>query len=130
MDTRFIEVRKNITVRLIPVATSSLTYEIHIDFIPDEVIIKYVIYNTIQDEAGVTLIYTDLVSDVIGSFMANMVMTPNITFTLRKPINGIYTFNLLSLDNPPQFDNQRNGQITIHLEFVKYRTGLPDFKVY
>ena len=72
MDTRIVEVRKNVIVAFVINLTGNFTYNINnVDFIPDEVNVKCINYssNNINVEDGLlSLIYTDLVSDVIGSF--------------------------------------------------------------
>src|SRR5689334_21914807 len=103
MDTRFIEVRKNISIPLqIVNNVGSYTYTINnVDFIPDEVTLKYINYSTsVGAELGsVTLIHTDLIPDtsVIGSFFGNVASQPNTTFTLRNPVKGLYNINFLTV---------------------------------
>jgi len=132
MDTRFIEVRKNITIPLnILAGTGSYTCTINtVNFIPDEVIVKYINYTSSRDiELGVTtFIYSDLVSDILGSFFINNTTKPETAFTLRRPIFGFYRFNMQSVTG--EVEDLRIGEMGIHLEFVKYRTDLPDVKIY
>jgi hypothetical protein len=129
MDTRFLEVRKNIVIQNTFNNSSRFTQTINtVNFIPDEVIVKYINYSTADGEAFGTSIYTDMVSDVIGSICAPTFVSANLTYTLRKPISGQYYFELLDTAGQPV--NNRGGDLFIHLEFVKYRTDLPDKKIF
>lgn len=132
MDTRFIEVRKNITIPTILNLNGTFSFFINtVDFIPDEMHVKCITYssNNINVEDGLaTQIYTDLVSDVIGSFYIYCLGKPDTIFTLKKPVKGLYNFTLLTLNGA--IDNIREGQLVIHLEFVKYRTSKSDEKIF
>lgn len=129
MDTRFIEVRKNIIISTTFNNVSSFTATINtVDFIPDEVVIKGINYSPVINEVGITQLYCDMVSDVIGTFFQNFYIKPDLTFTLRKPIKGLYTFTIRTVLGNAY--NGRNGDITIHLEFLKYKKDMPDIKVY
>jgi hypothetical protein len=136
MDTRFIEVRKNVTVSRILAGESSFNAIINIPFIPDEVTIKMVRYDTAAAEDEGTAIYTDLVNDIITSFYDNNALNQNIVFTLRKPVFGMYNFQFLL---PPVDENtqgepfERTGNLFIHMEFVKYKNDInkiPNITVY
>ena len=96
MDTRIIEVRKNIAIPLVLTpGTGRYTYTINtVDFIPDEMVVKEIVYSSNKDtEIGVvSLIYTDIISDVTGSFYIYARSTPaNLIYTIRKPIRGEYS---------------------------------------
>ena len=122
MGTRIVEVRKNVIVAFVINLTGNLTYNINnVDFIPDEVNVKCINYssNNINVEDGLlSLIYTDLVSDVIGSFYIYSFPNQHVTFTLKKPVKGQYNFTLLTPLGV--IDNIREGQLSIHFEFIKY----------
>ena len=133
MDTRIIEVRKNISIPFdLITGKGGYTYNIqNIDFIPDEVVIKNIVFtlaNPLAPDNSTTSIYTDLVSDFIGSFSdvppGNFTM-PNLTFTLKRPVNRLFKFDILAAsDNTndnDMVDFARTGDLTIHLEFLKYR---------
>ena len=77
------------------------------------------------EDGAVTLIYSDLVSDYIGSFRDGGDGIINLVFTLKKPIKGIYTFTLLDMEL--EAEERREGDLAIHLEFIKYG---PAKKVY
>jgi hypothetical protein len=119
MDTQIVEVRKNVIVSTTFNTVSTFTATINnVEFIPDEVIIRGINYSPAINEVGITQLYTDMVSDVIGTFFQNFYIKPDLTFTLRKPIAGLYTFTIRTVAGNAYAG--RNGDIAIHLEFVKY----------
>jgi hypothetical protein len=79
MDMRIIEVRKNIIIKSVLTAETGFTWTINtVDFDPDEVIVKLIIYNSAAVETSVSGIYTDMVQD---------------KFTLKNPFLGSTIFN-------------------------------------
>lgn len=139
MDTRIIEVRKNILISRLLNGKSEFSANIDIDFIPDEVIIKnigFILPDPGDPDNAITSIYSDLVSDYIGSFSdvsSGNFITPHLVFTLRKPVRGIYRFFILSASSNGNNNDLepylRTGDFILHLEFVKYRTSKPDKKI-
>lgn len=142
MDTRIVERRKNITIARSLDDESRFTANIRIDFIPDELIVKNIIFTQkkLDDPDDIdsvsTSIYTDLVADYIGTFSdvpSGNCVTPNLIFLLKKAINQLFTFDIhISDDNIG--DNKmipytRTGELTLHLEFIKYREIKTD-KIY
>lgn len=128
MDTKIIEVRQNITIAAAPNNTSAFSTLINkVNFIPDEVIVRGINYHPTAAEAGITMLYTDLVNDVIGSFFQDFYIKPDLTFTLRKPITGQYNFQILDYSGAL---TPRAGRIFIHLEFLKYANSEPNVKIY
>ena len=131
MDTRIVEVRKNITISRYINNENSFSANIKIDFIPDVVIVKHIIFiflNPNDTNTYLTSIYTDLVSDYIGTFTGSSAgnsSLSSITYTLNKPINSLYTFKLLSpfsnVNDNEMIIATRHGDLVIHLEFVKYK---------
>lgn len=120
MDTKVVEVNKNIIISTAFNAVSSFNATIsNVNFIPDVVIIRGISYNPVANEVGITKIYSNLVSDYIGSFFQNFFIKPDLTFILKKPVLGTYTFQFQTVDNVAEAG--RVGDISIHLEFVKYR---------
>jgi len=131
MDTRIIEVRKNIIIRRVLTAETGFNWSINtVNFIPDEVNVKTVTYVAAVPEVDVSGIYTDMVSDIIGSFFDGVYAVPNLTYTLRKPISGQYNFQFVTGDGAASPLSTRSGDLFIHLEFVKYKTDTPDVKIY
>jgi len=135
MDTKVIEVNKNIiiTQRITdPNVVSFHTNINNVNFIPDVVIVKMITFNSAEalptGGAGaltatpynqVFNIYTNLVDDgFIGSFTDVGSNYPNISLLIKKPIKGQYLFQLL---NPSNIAVNFIGDITIHLDFIKYK---------
>src|SRR4051794_31965043 len=100
---------------------------IKVNFIPDEVIVRGINYHSTAAEAGITMLYTDLVSDVIGSFFQDFYIKPDLPFTLRKPIFGKYNFQIIDYSGAL---TPRAGRIFIHLEFLKYTNSTSNVKIY
>ena len=127
MDTRIVEARKNITIMFLINLNGNFTYNINtVEFIPDEVNVKCINYasNNINVEDGLlSLIYTDLVSDYIGSFYIYSNPNQHHSFTLKRPVKGKYNLTLLDINGG--IDNLREGQLAIHFEFVKYKDVKP-----
>jgi hypothetical protein len=120
MDTKVVDVRKNINVHTTFNAVSSFTFTIdRVDFIPDEVIVRGINYSPAVNEVGITLLYTNLVNDHIGSFFQNFYIKPNLHFPLKKPVKGTYTFQIQTVLG--DLYAGRVGDISIDLEFVKYK---------
>lgn len=100
---------------------------INIDFVPDEVILKGI--TSYLDNTGsgvVSVIKTDLVNEKFLGFFndANTVSSVNdAVFTLKKPIRGTYTFQILSIgagvNNYALYTT--GADLSIHLDFVKYK---------
>lgn len=126
MDTRIIEVRKNVNIfkRINSVSSFSSTIT-NVNFIPDEVIIKGIAYTPDADEPGITILYVDFLTEVIGPFFQNFYVKPDLHFTLRKPLNTLWNFTIKDYTGLPNAG--RLGEISIDLEFVKYG---PNVKIY
>lgn len=132
MDTRIIEIRKNILIKqqIANVGETSFNSSITtVNFIPDEVIVKMISFNSADPQANpynsVVNISTNLIDDQwLGSITDVGSSFPGLTFTLKKPIFGQYKFQLFNVNNVPF---NYIGDLSIHLEFVKYG---PDKKVY
>jgi hypothetical protein len=61
-----------------------------------------------------------MVQDIICTFYDGIFFSPNITFTLRKPIFGQYTFQFVAANGQVAEAENRTGNLFIVLEFVKY----------
>lgn len=128
MDTNIIEVRQNIIITAALNNASSFSFLINkVNFIPDEVIVRGINYHPTAPETGITMLYTDLVSDVIGSFFQDFYIKPDLTFTLRKRIFGLFNFQIIDYSGAI---TARTGRIFIHLEFLKYANSTPNVKIY
>lgn len=129
MDTRIIEVRKNVNIfqRINLVSSFSSTIS-NVNFTPDEVIIKGIAYLPDANEPVITVLYSEFLSEIIGPFFDNFYIKPDLHFILRKPVNTLWTFQIR--DYTGLLNPGRVGDLSIDLEFVKYRTDLPDVKIY
>lgn len=134
---RIVDVRKNVVVsgHIANDDDVSFTREINnVTFIPDEVIVKMITFNSrsalpeydydtneeIPPDANnkVINIFTNLVDDgYIGSITDVGVCCPGFIFTLKRPVIGEYNFQFFDTNREP-FNFK--GDISIHLEFVKY----------
>jgi hypothetical protein len=131
MDTRIIEVRKNIIIKRVLTAETEFDWTINtVNFIPDEVNVKMITYVGAVPEADVSGIYTDMVQDIIGSFFDGVYVIPKITFTLKKPIFGLYNFQFLTGDRAVTALSTRSGDLFIHLEFIKYKEDNRKVQIY
>lgn len=137
MQIDIIEDRKNILIRYENIDTpTSFTKTINnVDFIPDEMIVKNISFaaplslltgTSADHDFGlgadpynrIVCIWTNLVNDYIATFTDNGNCKSNAHYQIKKLVKGTYIFNLTDINNNP-FD--WNGDITIELEFVKYR---------
>jgi tRNA U54 and U55 pseudouridine synthase Pus10 len=124
MDTKVIEVNKNVIVNIAIPNDSKFNFTINnIAFIPDAVIIKQVGYNPTINDPNMFIIYSDILSDNIAFIIQNTIFTYNNIFLLNRNINQTWKFSFrTSADaNGIFFPNIVNGNIFIHLEFVKYK---------
>jgi len=92
---------------------------INIEFIPDEVIVRSIGYHNDKTETELGYISTNLVKDNrIGFYGDGLVSNSQQTFTLDKPVNGRYLFQLILADGT--IDAASAGVLMISLEFIKY----------
>lgn len=76
------------------------------------------------------LIWCSLINDYIGSVNAANITTqsPGSMFLINKPIGNALTFQLHLIDtvaNTASTDPTTDGDISIHLEFIKYKDTPP-----
>ena len=120
---RIAEVRKHIEISFLlnaPLSTSiSFERNITLDFIPDEMIVRQISYRVITTETDVYIINSDLVNGDLGTFFIfpNFLFNETI-FPIKKPIIGLYTF---SIRKQPSSAITGVGNLSLHLEFIKYR---------
>jgi hypothetical protein len=127
MDTTVIEVRKNVTISVDLNNQSSFTHTVNsVQFIPDEVIIKNIMYNPNATDGNTYKIYVDIISDVICIMVSDEIVRPEMHFPLKKSINQLWTFLIQDYDNSA---GSVSGQIFLQLEFVKYKE-VKEQKVY
>ena len=107
--------------------TNSFTSNINIEFIPDEIILKYVAKYDNDNAAGdlLNVIYTDLIdNNIIFSYPNSTALYEmcNTPFRNFKQIQGLYTFKVTQINgalpaNYAAFDTT----ISMTLLFVKYK---------
>jgi len=116
-----VEARQNIHIYQSVNGISSFTYSINkVSFIPDEVIIKTINYTQTVLSNQIVLLYTDLVSDNIGSVLASgQLNNSNLVFELKKPVSGSYTMQIFSYPNI--LNATLTGVLHICFEFIKYK---------
>jgi hypothetical protein len=130
MDLTKVEAMRNVTIY--GVTTGSFTQNIHISFIPDFMIVKYISYTP----ADIVLanrswmIYTDLVNDPIGSIAVSnsgtlvpCTNTVNLLYKLGKPISGTYTF---TLRDTPSTSVGVDGVLVMNVEFYRFKAEKPE----
>ena len=92
---------------------------INIEFTPDEVIVRSIGYHNDKTETELGYITTNMVKDnIIGFYGDGLVSNSQQTFTVNKPVNGAYLFQLRLVDGT--IDGGSAGVLMISLEFIKY----------
>lgn len=102
--------------------TGRFSENINIDFIPDEMIVRYLMYDAGETELNNSLstVHLDLVNNIIGSFSDRFGSVHNNRFLIhKKSVKGVYEFTVQQIDGT--LDTTRNGFIVIDLEFVQYK---------
>ena len=114
-----VELTKIISVS--SVADEVFRQTIDIDFIPDEMIVRSISYYNDGTEGTVGYIWTDLVDgNILGTYLDSITIhCPGTRFIIKKPIRGVYTFQMRNLQN--EINLLIGGELLIILEFVKYK---------
>ena len=73
-------------------AARTFTASIALNFTPDEVIVRQIVYKAALAETGVYSLYTDLTGSYLGSFLDGTSDSPQTTFPLTNFSNN-NTFN-------------------------------------
>lgn len=118
-----IEVRSNVTIsNYVGGVFSSFNSQINISFIPDEMILKSIMWLHDGSHLEINELRSNLISDNSGILTffseSNILTNLNIVYTLKKPING--TYNFFITDSSGAFHNI-NGTLVFTLEFIKYK---------
>jgi hypothetical protein len=132
MDLTKVEAMKNVTIY--GVTAGSFTQNIHIPFIPDFMIVKYISYMPAAITNTSWMIYTDMVNDSIGSVAIIEqpsdvnVFTPgnnsvNLLYQLGKPISGTYTF---TMRDTPSTSRGVAGTLIMNIEFYRFKAEKPE----
>jgi hypothetical protein len=123
MDTKIIDNIQTISFfENIPffAPTGEFTLPININFIPDVVIVKSLMYEAAAAENVMTVLWSDLINDILGSFTdARLFNTETMFILYKKPIRGTYKFEIR--DSAGTVNNGRQGDLFFQLQFVKYR---------
>ena len=112
---------KTIVASWSDVSSNSFSYNLDVDFIPDEVIFKYVSYINNYGEEQVDILHADLVNSVISPIYDGTGIPLNSRYKLNKSVNGSYTFRLFkagTVGTAPTV--ARAGSLVVVMEFVKY----------
>lgn len=126
-----IEVKENLFINNF-FSNDPFEVTISLNFIPDEVIVKY--FNIVIDPGSAVIdLSMNLVSSLVdgkkllqvpisdGTNIINSgFCTPNMAFSLRKNVNTIHNFVFLKYDGS-QLDNTTGGILNMALEFIKYK---------
>lgn len=102
-------------------ASLSFSFRIDVPFVPDEVCVKQIMYNSVGAEsvAGLLLFCDFLPQQCLGGFMKTSVNAKqNTYFSLGKPIQGIQQFTVAYVD--PTAPVALLGDLFIQLEFFIY----------
>lgn len=118
-----VERRQNIIVGQ-PTLANNNTWntQIILNFIPDEVAIKKINYYE-DGTAGLALVLrSNLADDFVATFNEyGNGSSEGAVYTLKKPISGMFQFQILDAGMLPIAGAGVPGQVAIHLEFVKYK---------
>lgn len=110
-----VEVRQTVFVTA-PTGVDSFDFPIYLSFTPDEVIVRSIVIEAAL--AGFCIIKTNLVREgTLCIATENATPFTGGTFQLQKPVNGSYSFQVLTAAGALQV---LAGPIAIQLEFVKY----------
>jgi len=110
---------------------ASFTYDINVEFIPDEVVLKYVSYNNISalNTDHMLFLRSNLIpgNPVLFSFpnASKYNEALDIPFKLKSPVNGSYNFNFVTiLGKPPSMAliPYFSIEIAFTLLFIKFKS--------
>lgn len=110
---------------------TAFTYDVYIDFIPDEIVLKYISrydndeHTTPNNGDPMILLRSSLVDgEILASIPRSVAFheSYNIPFPNKKAIRGTYNFILTDIDNDaPSNAVTFDTQITCTLLFIKYK---------
>lgn len=124
MDTKIVEISKNINISRALNNESKFTYNINnIPFIPNAMKVKQIVYIPTAPDPDAFVVYTDMVSDIIGTAFQNVVTSLDNFFLLNNSIRGNYTFSFKTVEDGlgVSVANPITGSIFIQIEFIKYK---------
>ena len=97
--------------------TPTFTSKINLNFVPDELIVRQLAYRAFNAETDVYLLYSDLVSGYLGTFIDASSASPQTTFPLTNFSNNTYTFSVQTA--PGVSAEDAAGILCVVLEFIK-----------
>ena len=118
-ETNIIDRRYVITLTKFFNGSATFTNQLYVPFIPDEMIVRDYSYHHDGTEQGISVIYTDLVNDIICPISDTSSGYSGKHYLIQKPINSLYNFQVRTVSGA--FDATRAGDFMISLEFVKYK---------
>lgn len=135
MNTNIIEIRQNVNI-FIPlnnVPNYHLINFIPFQFVPDEMILKSIVYYSTANEAAVniSLVYCDFIkysSDPICAFYNSVAYSPNTHFPITNPLSTNLIIRVLDVNG--NYEVARTGNLSLLLEFVKYAKDMKQEKIY
>jgi len=93
--------------------------DINVQFVPDELVVKQIVYRHDGGETGIGKLNSDLIrGGTLCFFMDGSSQILNCSYSLGIPIDGTYTFTALELDNKPSVGSV--GQLGLILQFIKH----------
>ena len=120
MNTSIIEKREVYNLFQDLNGVSSFSKKIFLNFIPDELVVRYVNYfSAAGGEGNVTMLASDLVGGNLCSFSDISFISCDTHYPINKPIYSVYNFQLLN--SAGNLINTRTGSLAVGLEFVKYK---------
>lgn len=114
-----VQARKNVLIKRGLNNGNEWQEPIHVEFIPDVMIVRSIAYKNDGTDPGLSFIETDLVKDqAIGIICDGVISNPNEVFEMKKAVSQNYRFRIVLSDGTT--DNA-NGVLMVSLEFVKYK---------
>ena len=94
------------------------TENIYLDFIPDTLVTRTIIYASDLSETGAFSIWTNIINGYIGSFFDSLSPTPTIANTIETGgARGTYRFQIH--DSARQLTTVPKGDLLVYLEFIQ-----------
>lgn len=118
MSQRIIK-RKNIVISGLFAASTNFTYDMKMEFQPDEMIVKMV---ALSDCSGITvaILKCNTINETLAACAVNTAYSSNITYLAKNyPMNTQWSFSLVSPVSGLNINV--NVSVYIHLEFVQYQ---------
>jgi hypothetical protein len=109
-------VSKTIIIRqALDAATRNFTASIALNFTPDEVIVRQIVYKAVVAETAVYSLYTDMTGSYLGSFFDGTSVAPQSAFKLTNFTNNTFNFGVHEAANT--LTTAALGVLCVVLEF-------------